>query len=415
MLMATPNIKRSNNMSGEGKLLGNEASGRPPRGLGQLRRRRKPWYKRPGVLSTVIFVSSMLLTAAVCWWFIPVTDPISGDTKTYGMIMTDLVRNSVQPRKSLAVSFPDQDEVRVLLVGLDHVPSGRKGDPAIIRRSDSVMLASVSFETKQVRIMSIPRDGWVQHWQNGQNFGWSKVANAYSFGQEYNLAHDRESHPGGINRITETVSHLVDLPVDYYVVIDFNGLEKLVDALGGLEVDVEQDMNHDDYAGNLHIHLKQGLQTLNGEQLVQYARYRDKKLGDLGRMPRQQKVVRLLLEEMMKKKHLPKLPELAGMFYESVQTNLTLDQLLALVQNVDQFDTAGIKTKTIYNYWNLDNDPPVKLPGLPEEELGNAQVIPNSARSDAREWLRDLAPPPPPEPEPAADADGAADPAPTTE
>jgi anionic cell wall polymer biosynthesis LytR-Cps2A-Psr (LCP) family protein len=187
------------------------------------------------------------------------------------------------------------------------------------------------------------------------------------------------------------------LPLDYYVIIEFEGLMQLVDALGGLRVDVEMDMDRDDNAGNLHIHLKKGMQLLSGREVVQYARYRDPKLADLGRMPRQQKVLRLLLQEMMKAEHRRKLPELARIMSESVRTNLALDQLVALAQHMDEYSPDCIQTKTLDSYYDSDPTmPEIQCQGVPEGQKVGAQRIYSRDTQAARQWLKDLAPPPPP-------------------
>ncbi|GEM_PF-2204455 len=389
-----------------------EARSRPPRRAvrGQIRSSRTPrsgrpraslpWYLRKRIVFPCVFLASALAVAAFCWWHIPVTNTLTGEIENYGTRATRALHGIVNPKQSLDVAFSGRRQVSVLLVGLDHIPP-TPGDPGIIRRCDSVMVTTTSFDTKQIRVVSIPRDGWVQHWQDGRNFGYERLGNTYSLGQERDL-----SDPlAGLNRTHESVSRLLGMPIDFYVIIEFEGLVELVDALGGLEVDVEMDMDRDDNAGNLHIHLKQGLQHLSGEQVMQYARYRDPKLADLGRMPRQQKVVRLLLQEIMQARHLTRLPELAGILYSAVTTNLTPDQLLALAQHIDEYSPDCIQTTTMASFYDMDPTmPEIQCPGVPEGEKVGAQCIyPRDARH-ARDFLQDLSvpAPEPEEPEPPA-------------
>lgn len=368
------------------------------RGRRKSARRLPPWYLRKRVMYPLALIASAVIVAGYCWWHIPVTNRITGERESMGTLVIRAGQALVRPKISLAEAFADKRRLDVLLVGLDHVPPS-PGDPGILRRSDCVMVASTDFDTKQVRLVSIPRDGWVQHWQNGRNFGYERLGNTYSLGQE----HDLRNPLAGITRTKESVEHLLNLQVDHYVVVDFEGLERLVDKLGGLTVDVEMDMNRDDNAGNLHIHLKQGVQHLNGKQVVQYARYRDPKLADLGRMPRQQKVVRLLLQEMMKKEHLTKLPDLAVTLYESVITDFSMDQLIALAQHLDEYSPDCIETQTLVSYFDSDPTmPEIQCPGVPAgQKIGAQCIYPRDARS-ARDFLNDLAlPPPPPDSEEA--------------
>jgi LCP family protein required for cell wall assembly len=365
--------------------------------------RQMPWYLRKRVMFPLALLISAIFVAGFCWWHIPVTNQITGERENMGTLMIRAGHALVRPQISLNTAFAGKRQVSVLLVGLDHVPA-TPGDPGILRRSDSVMVATTDFDTKQIRVVSIPRDGWLEHWQNGHNYGYERLGNTYSLGQERDL-----SNPlAGISRTRASVEHLLNLPVDFYVVIEFEGLVKLVDRLGGLVVDVEMDMHRDDNAGNLHIHLNKGTQLLTGEQVVHYARYRDQKLADLGRMPRQQKVVQLLLQEMMKAENLTKLPDLAEILHEAVITNLSLDQLIALAQHMDDYAPDCIKTKTMTSYYDSDPTmPEIQCPGVPEgTKIGAQCIYPQDARA-ARSFLLELAPPMPPEPAPAAAGDTA--------
>jgi LCP family protein required for cell wall assembly len=362
----------------------------PPVRRGPKPRARRPWYTRRSVQLPLLFLAVTLATISFCWWHIPVTNPLTGESETYGTRFKRTMRNIVQPELSLTNSFNGQRQVSVLLVGLDHVPA-TKYDPGTIRRSDSVLLATTDFDTKQIRIVSVPRDGWVQHWRGGSQHGWEKLGHSYAYGQQA----DKDNPLAGINCTKETVEHLLDVPVDFYVVIQFEGLVQLVDALGGLTVDVEKDMKYTDRAGGLFIDLKKGTQHLTGEQVVQYARFRHDAASDIARMGRQQKVIKLILVELRKPEHLAQLPQLSQLFAESVLTNLSLDQLLAIVQHLDEYNADGIETMTLPSINNQDGH--IQLPhayrGL------NAQYINPDDAVAGREFLLNLAPPPPPAPE----------------
>lgn len=371
------------------------ATRRLRRGKGGRSRRQPPWYLRKRVMFPLALITGIIVVAGYCWWHIPVTNRITGERENFGTLMLRAGHALVRPTVSLEEAFASKRQVNVLLVGLDHIPPS-PGDPGILRRSDCVMVASTDFDTKQVRVISIPRDGWVQHWQNGRNFGYERLGNTYSLGQEHDLADPLS----GISRTKESVEHLLGMPLDFYAVVEFDGLKQFVDRLGGLTVDVEMDMHRDDNAGNLHIHLQQGTQLLSGEEVVQYARYRDPKLADLGRMPRQQKVVRLLLQEVMKKENITKLPDLAVALYESVVTDFSLDQLIALAKHLDEYSPDSIETRTLTSYYDSDPTmPEIQCPGVPAgQKIGAQCIYPRDAR-EAREFLSDLAPPSP-EPSP---------------
>jgi len=128
----------------------------------------------------------------------------------------------VTPRKELTEVF-HTNQVHVLMLGLDHVP-GRKGE-APDHRSDSIIVAGTDFTTHEIRLVSIPRDSWVPHYLNGQMIE----------------AHQKLGHTyaeGGVQCTKETVEQLIGVPIDYYVTINFDGFQKVIDAIGGIDVNV---------------------------------------------------------------------------------------------------------------------------------------------------------------------------------
>jgi len=369
----------------------------------RLRRRKpKPLLQRRRLVYPLLFLGSILLTIVVMWWFSPVENQATGEREFRGTRLVRAVGNVLSPEQSLDASFGGKSQVTVLLVGLDHVPPTPK-DPGIIRRSDSVLVARTDFDTKQVRVVSIPRDGWVEHWQDGRSHGYDKLGHTYAYGQETDL----DDPTAGISRTRETVEHLLDIDIDYYVVIQFEGLVRLVNELGGLDVDVEKDMKYRDRAGGLNIDLKKGPQHLNGEQVVQYARFRKDALGDIGRMGRQQKVLRLVFDKITSTRNPAKLAALAKIVGETVKTNLTLDQLLALCQHADDFQGDGFKSETLPSYWNHEPGHEIDLPGLTAGSFVDAQAVFKKDCLKAKEFLSDLAPPEPP-PEAGDQAEDAA-------
>jgi LCP family protein required for cell wall assembly len=298
------------------------------------------------------------------------------------------VQSLLQPQASLDVAFSGRPQIFVLLVGLDHVPENGVEDPP--HRSDAVMVAATDFNTKQIRVLSVPRDGWVMHYQNGAEQGKDKIAHTYIL--------------GGIQRTQETVEHLLGLTTDFYVTIKFEGLAKVIDALGGLDVDVEKNMNYDDRRGHLHIHFKKGLQHLTGEEVVQYARFRHDAMSDIARMGRQQKVMQLLLAELMKPENLPRLGQIANILMGCVDTNLSMDQLLALAQHAKEFQPGAIKTLTLNSFCNMGAGH-VDVPDAPRGM--SVQLILEPDVAVARQFVTDLQPPPPPVPPVAEGADTA--------
>jgi LCP family protein required for cell wall assembly len=128
---------------------------------------------------------------------------------------------------------------------------------------------------------------------------------------------------GGVELALKTVQGFLNVPIRYYVKIDVTGFVRLVDALGGVPIDVEKDMDWDDNAGNLHIHLKKGPQTLDGKNASDYVRFRHTD-SDMARAARQQKFIAAAIKQVLKPSNLLKIPELMRIGFQTVQTNIPL-------------------------------------------------------------------------------------------
>jgi LCP family protein required for cell wall assembly len=252
------------------------------------------------------------------------------------------------------------------------------------------MLVRSDLRTKQVRMLSIPRDGWVdQIGADGEHLGYDKLAHSYANGTQDN----RDDPEGGIKRTRASVENLIGIPVDYYIIIEIDGFQQIIDELGGITIEVEKRMKYHDRRGKLDIDLQPGVQRLNGEQAMGYARFRHDAVGDIGRMARQQKVIKAIIEEMQKPENLPRLPTLAGLLNKCVKTNMGADQLLSLTRNAKRFELAGIQSQVLPSYWNREPGHEIDLPGAGGMD---AQWINPEEVPQYRDFLLDLSVPPPP-------------------
>ncbi|WP_084783599.1 LCP family protein [Paenibacillus sp. FJAT-26967] len=210
----------------------------------------------------------------------------------------------VEPVSPVPVQEPlNKTTYSFLLLGVDsgNVEKGR---------SDSNMLAVANAQTQQISLLSIPRDTYLPI----QGHGKEKLAHAYAY--------------GGAGLAVKTVEDFLATPVDHYVAFNFNGVQKFVDALGGLSVDVEKDMDFDDRITHKHVYLKKGRQTLNGEQTLNYARYRGDADGDLARMRRQQQVVKELLTQTVNYRNVAKINRFLKIMGDNVRTDIPIRRLL---------------------------------------------------------------------------------------
>ena len=216
-------------------------------------------------------------------------------------------------------------------------------------RADSIMLFSLDTTTGEAGVLSIPRDTrvWVPSRQR-----WERINAAY--------AH------GGASMAMEAVSHLLGVPVDYYVHTDFDGFEQLVDVLGGVEINVARKMHYVDQAQGLEINLQPGLQILSGEKALQYVRYRDR-LGDVslvdpfneeydGRVERQRQFFEAIISQALSPSSLIKLPQLVTQTFRIVNTNLPWERVFSLALSGSKFSADKIQTAVLPGNSQVLND-----------------------------------------------------------
>jgi LCP family protein required for cell wall assembly len=220
-----------------------------------------------------------------------------------------------------------------------------------------MMVASLDLEKRAVSVLSIPRDTWVQ------------LPGSRSM-SKINDAHAR----GGVSYAVQTVEELLGVPIDYYVVIKQEAIQGAIDGVGGLPIKVEKDMDYDDNWGHLHIHLKEGQQRLNGEQVVGYMRFRHDQEGDFGRIRRQQQVVQTLSNQMKSPAIIMQLGQLFDVLNQHVKTNLRREQILALGK--------------MFYHVKPDDLVTASLPGDPVYRGGVALVEPDMEKKDlVVDWL----------------------------
>jgi len=236
---------------------------------------------------------------------------------------------------------PNGQRLNVLLLGID----ARNGET--MARTDTMILASVDTKSKQMSLLSIPRDTRV----NIPKHGWDKINCAAEL--------------GGPEASMKVVSDLLGIPVKYYVQANFNGFKNIVDALGGVTLDVDQDMNHEDETdgGVYEINLKKGVQRLDGDKALQYVRFRDYPMGDIERTAHQQKFLVTLAKEMLQPGTILKLPSLVPEINKHVKTNLSVNDMVTLASAGKKLEDGSIVAQTLPgrpldiggdSYWGVD-------------------------------------------------------------
>ncbi|WP_319403663.1 LCP family protein [uncultured Anaeromusa sp.] len=217
-----------------------------------------------------------------------------------------------------------KNRINILVLGVDE----RADD---VGRSDTSFVVTLDTEAKKITVLSIPRDSRVKI----AGHGWDKFNHAFAF--------------GGLPLSKSTAENLLGVSIHYTVTIDFKGFMRMIDALGGITIDVEKRMRYSDPYdddGGLVIDLYPGVQRLSGKEAIKYVRYRDEE-GDIGRVARQQKFLKALLKELASPQTVVRLPELAKEFYGAVKTDMPLSKILKLLPAVQEAASSGLATATV--------------------------------------------------------------------
>lgn len=222
----------------------------------------------------------------------------------------------------------NKDVVNILLVGSDH--GAIEGDHG---RSDSIMIATVNFKTKELKLTSLMRDMYVEIPDHGKN----KLNAAYAF--------------GGVELLYKTIAKNFGIKIDNYCVVDFETFEKVINKVGGVEISLEEKeaeyLNSTNYISKKkYRNVKAGKQTLNGNQALGYARIRyvvSKKYGDgdFGRTGRQRAVLQAALNKVLDQS-VTKIADIALDALKDVSTDMTASYLKSLVLKVVQMGTTEI-------------------------------------------------------------------------
>lgn len=242
------------------------------------------------------------------------------------------------PTPILLDELPDpwdgQERVTILLMGLDYRDWEAGDGPA---RTDSMMLLTIDPVSLTGGMLSIPRDLWVEV----PSYGYGRINTAYFLGE-------RDRLPGGGPALAvETVENFLGIPIQYYVQIDFTAFERMIDELGGLEIEITEDeLRVDPLGPDNTVYLDSGFQTLSGPVALAYARARYTDEGDFDRANRQQEVALAIRDQLLRVGMLPTLLQKAPALYQElasgINTNLGLEDMIALGMLALELDLEDI-------------------------------------------------------------------------
>lgn len=238
---------------------------------------------------------------------------------------------------------PKFDNVSILIMGIDTSDKRGNSDTA---RTDTLMLATLNKEEKSVKLISIPRDSYVYIPEVGYE---DKINHAHAF--------------GGTKAAIETVENLFDIPVDYYLKVNFEAFIDVVDAIDGITVDVPYEFSEQDSKDRANaIHLYAGVQDLNGEEALALARTR-KLDNDIERGKRQQEIIKSIVNKTISVGSILKYDDIIEAIGGNLTTNMSFDEMKSFISygtsgtNLD-FETMTLegedyKPNRIY-YWKLN-------------------------------------------------------------
>ena len=226
--------------------------------------------------------------------------------------------------------IPIKDKYVFLLLGTDMLID--------VNRTDSIIMVFVSVPDLRIDLISIPRDLRVKT----DEHGYQKINAVYTF--EYLKT---KSESAAVNKIALKVSKITGVAIDYYVKVDLSGFEKIVDLFGGVEIDVEKNMTYDDNKQNLHIRLKKGRQVLSGKYALQYCRFRHDRLGDIGRMRRQQTFIKAMVAKTKEGKTLIRLPDIISGAMRFVSTDIDMKILISLIGAFPEPSKITVHSQTV--------------------------------------------------------------------
>jgi len=247
----------------------------------------------------------------------------------------------VMPRADLP-EWEKKERVTILLLGVDK----REGEHGPWR-TDTMILGTIDPQSKTAGMLSIPRDLWVPV----PGYGDNRINSA-------NFVGDRDKYPGGGPALAvKTVEYNFGVSVHYYVLLDFDGFEKIIDTIGGIDVNVERTLHDEKYPDPSlddpnrvkTIHFEAGLQHMDGKAALEYARSR-KSTSDFDRSRRQMQIILAVREQALRLNLIPRVPELMVTLADTVQTDLQPGNIITLARLAGEIDQESLKSAVIdYN------------------------------------------------------------------
>lgn len=295
------------------------------------RKKRRSPFKRFVKVTLLTFLLLIIATGGYAMWKI-------NDVSQSAQV--DLNRGEHSEYRDAAVN-PNKDPFSVLILGLDT----RDGDLSGI--SDAMVLATFNPKEGSIKMLNIPRDSQVEI--VGRNRV-DKINHAHAF--------------GGVDMTLDTVENLFDIPVDYFVSLNFDAFMKIINELGGVNVDVPMTFTETDNATYGTLTIEEGPQTLNGQEALAYARMRKSDpRGDLGRGDRQKEIIESVIREAATFSSITRFGPLLDALEGNIYTNMSFNNVIGMhsyANELDQIESLSLEgdnhTENGVYYYRLRED-----------------------------------------------------------
>lgn len=269
--------------------------------------------------------------------------------KLDGMLNKVSIAKSPQSGETSSAPVALDKPITILMMGMDT----RKQTNTL--NTDVIMVAVLNPKTRSASVLSIPRDTYIRL----KGFPRGKANALYGHGEIERIRAERDHETitvDGPSYAKEAFGKFLDLPIDYYVTVDFDGFRGVIDALDGIEVNVDQDMRYVDDADGTNINLRKGLQVLDGKNALDFVRFRKSNRGgpqsnDIERNARQQLVLTAVLDKMKSFDGLMKLGQMIDVAGDHLRTDVPSEQIKALFKTYSTVDRNNIHFMAIKGEW----------------------------------------------------------------
>lgn len=213
-------------------------------------------------------------------------------------------------------------------------------------RTDVIFVVNFNSVTNKVKVISLPRDTKVK-WSEEQKQSLRDLGKRTVSVSKLN----EMTAYGGIENIRlftiNEIENMLGITVDNYVIVNIDAFNQIVDAIGGVDLYVPQNMKHTDYAGDLFIDLKEGYQHLDGDKAEQFVRFRSYPNGDVDRIAAQQVFLDAFADKVLSPSIITKIPKIMGILFSSIKTDAELGDLTGYYQYVNSFNKENLTFYTL--------------------------------------------------------------------